>query len=338
MYNIRVLSRDDIRQVVELKPVIECVESVYRAKSLGETVVWPTTFYEFDPGHADMDIKSGYLKKEKIFGHKTVSWFGGNKAKNLPDLSGIIVVYDAQTGLPQGVLDASYITGVRTGAAGAIGAKYLAREDSRTLFLLGAGNQAFFQIAAVLTLFSGIEKIMVADVVNPENAQRFVKDLPTRLQAEFGISVSGLQITAENDLSASVPQADIVITVTPAKSPVIKKNWIAPGTHLSCIGADAAGKEEIEPEIFAGAKLFVDDKVHCIGAGETEIPLKRGVIAEDDIVGEIGDLLLGKVEGRTSDSDITIFDATGMALLDIAAAKTALALAEKKNLGMSAVL
>lgn len=127
MFNVKILSKEDIMQVIEMQPVMQCVEEVYKLKSEGDTVVWPTTFYEFDPGHADMDIKSGYLKGAKIFGHKTVSWFGANKEKGLPDLVGVIVVFDATNGLPIGILDGGYITGLRTGAAGAIGAKYLAR-------------------------------------------------------------------------------------------------------------------------------------------------------------------------------------------------------------------
>ena len=338
MFNVKVLSKEDIMKVVEMKPVIECVEEVYTLKSQGDTVVWPTTFYEFDPGHADMDIKSGYLKGAKIFGHKTVSWFGANKEKGLPDLVGVIVVFDATTGAPIGILDGSYITGIRTGAAGAIGAKYLARPDSETLFVLGAGNQAAFQIAAMLTLFPGLKKIMVADMLNPENAEKFVKNLPKRLKDEFGIDMSGVVLEANSNLEDAVPQADVIITVTPSREPVIRKEWVRPGTHFSCIGADMEGKEEIDPELYRNAVIFVDDKVHCMEAGETEIPLKKGVITEKDILGEIGDLILGKVEGRTSNEQITIYDATGMALLDIAAGKAALDLAADKNLGTTAEL
>ena len=104
MFNVKILSKEDIMQVIEMQPVMQCVEEVYKLKSEGDTVVWPTTFYEFDPGHADMDIKSGYLKGAKIFGHKTVSWFGANKEKGLPDLVGVIVVFDATNGLPIGIL------------------------------------------------------------------------------------------------------------------------------------------------------------------------------------------------------------------------------------------
>ncbi len=190
----------------------------------------------------------------------------------------------------------------------------------------------------MLTLFPGLKKILVADMLDPQNAERFIEALPARLTDEFGIDASGVTLEANSKLEEAVPQADVIITVTPSKAPVIRKEWVRPGTHFSCIGADAEGKEEIDPEIYRGAVVFVDDMMHCVEAGETEIPLKKGIIAREDIVGEIGDLILKKVPGRTNSDEITIFDATGMALLDIATGKAALDLAREKNLGGNATL
>ena len=138
----RVLNRNDIMQVIEMAPTIQAVEGVYTMKSQGEAVAWPTVFHVFEEGERDMDIRSGYLPGEHIFGHKTIGFFGGNAEKGLPNLMATINVFDEFTGAPVGILEGAYITGVRTGAAGAIGAKYLARKDSETLFILGAGNQA----------------------------------------------------------------------------------------------------------------------------------------------------------------------------------------------------
>ncbi|MGT2846932.1 ornithine cyclodeaminase family protein [Streptococcus massiliensis] len=338
MFYIKILNREDIKEVLEMESVIAGVESVYRLKSNGNTEVWPTVFYDFEPGKADMDIKSGLLKGANLYGHKTVTWFKDNQEKGLPQLIGVIVVYDATTGQPLGILDATYITGVRTGAAGAIGAKYLAKKDAKTLFILGAGNQASNQIAAILSIFDSIEKVFVADVKNPSKAQDFVAGIQKRLWEEFKIDASKVLFENVTDMASSVADSDIIITVTPSREPIIKKEWVKPGTHLSCIGADMAGKEEIDPEILKEAKIYVDDKVHCLEVGEIEIPIKTGVIQPDDIIGEIGDLMEGKCVGRENDTDITVFDATGMALLDIVTAKTALDLAEKKHLGISTLL
>lgn len=328
----RILNKNDIMQVIEMAPAITAVENVYKMKSAGEAVAWPTVFHIFEEGARDMDIRSGYLPGDHIFGHKTIGFFGANADKGLPTLMATINVFDEFTGAPVGILEGAYITGIRTGAAGAIGAKYLARKDSRTLFVLGAGNQAAYQIAAMITAFPGLQKVYVADLLFPENAERFVSGIAARLQEELGIDASQVSFEATNEPEVTVPESDIVITVTPSREPVIRKEWVRPGMHFSTVGSDMEGKEELDPEIFRGAKVFVDDMEHCLEAGEVEIPVKRGVIGESEIT-EIGTLIAGGCKGRTSDDDITIFDPAGMALLDIAAAKVALDLAEEKHLG-----
>ncbi len=327
-----VLNKSEIMQVIEMAPTIQAVEEVYKMKSSGEAVAWPTVFHIFEEGERDMDIRSGYLPGAHIFGHKTIGFFGGNGDKGLPTLMATICLFDEYTGSLTGILEGAYITGVRTGAAGAIGAKYLARKDSETLFILGAGNQAAYQIGACITAFPGLKKVYIADLIAPDNAERFAAGIAERLKDELGIDAAGIAFEATNDPATTVPESDIVITVTPAREPVIKKEWTRPGQHFSTVGSDMEGKEELDPEIFAGAKVFVDDMEHCLEAGETEIPVKKGIIAEEN-VNEIGNLLLGKVEGRTSDEDITIYDPAGMALLDIAAANVALELAAAKGLG-----
>ena len=328
----RVMNRNDIMQVIEMAPTVQAVENVYTMKSRGEAVAWPTVFHIFEEGQRDMDIRSGYLPGEHIFGHKTIGFFAGNAEKGMPTLMATINVFDEFTGAPVGILEGAYITGVRTGAAGAIGAKYLARKDSETLFILGAGNQAAYQIAATIVCFPDLKKVYVADLLCPENAEKFVAGIRARLLDELGVDASGISFEATNEPEITVPLSDIVITVTPAREPVIRREWVRPGMHFSTVGSDMEGKEELDPEIFAGAKVFVDDMEHCVEAGEVEIPVKKGIVSEADI-NEIGDLILGNCEGRTSDEDITIYDPAGMALLDIAAAKVALDLAAEKDLG-----
>ena len=153
----RVMNRKDIMQVIEMAPTIQAVESVYTMKSQGKAVAWPTVFHVFEEGQRDMDIRSGYLPGEHIFGHKTIGFFADNAQKGPPNLMATIGVFDEFTGAPVGILEGAYITGVRTGAAGAIGAKYLARQDSETLFILGAGNQAAYQIAATIVCFPNLK-------------------------------------------------------------------------------------------------------------------------------------------------------------------------------------
>ncbi len=180
MTTIRVLSAKDVAQAITMDRVIEAVESVYAAKSVGQTEVWPTVFNVFEEGKADLDIKSGHLKDRGLYGHKTVSWFANNEDKGLPALFGLIAVYDDQTGKPLGVVDGTYITGIRTGAAGALGAKHLARTDSKCLLIIGAGNQAVFQAAATLTLMPALECVRIYDR-DAAKEHAFVEDIVARL-------------------------------------------------------------------------------------------------------------------------------------------------------------
>ncbi|WP_312091245.1 ornithine cyclodeaminase family protein [Aminipila sp.] len=337
MVEITVLSKEDVSKILKMDQVIDVVESVYKAKSDGMTDVWPTVFYDFETGKADLDIKSGYLKSKKLYGHKTVSWFGANAEKDLPTLFGMIAVFNAETGMPMGITDSVYITGVRTGAAGALGAKYLARKNSENLLVVGAGNQSAFQISAALTILPNIKKVQVA-ALSLSEAEQFVNGIQKRLQDEFHIIAKDITFKATENIEEAVKESDVIITVTPSRKPIIKKDWVQKGTHISCIGSDMEGKQEIESDILSSAVIFVDDMKHSKEAGEIEIPLKQGVISEENIIGELGDLILNKVNGRTNDEQITIFDATGMAILDIATAELALRVAEKNKLGSKSKL
>lgn len=336
MFKMKVLCKEETEKVLKLKDVIGSVEEVYKQKALGETEVFPLIFHEFTPGVADMDIKSGWLKGSGLFGLKLVSWFGDNVNMQLPALIGTVLVFDDKTGVPIGIVDGSYITGIRTGAAGALGAKYLARPDSETLLIVGAGHVATFQVAATLSLFPSIKKVMVYDPMDYKSAEMFVNQIEATLDEKFHIQVKETtKFTAVKDIKNATENSDIIITVTPAREPIIMAEWVKPGTHFSCIGADMSGKEEIAPEILRGARIFVDDITQCINVGEIEIPIKKNIIAKEDIAGEIGEIITGRTKGRENHKQITVFDATGTALLDLITAKLAFDEAEKMDLGTS---
>lgn len=322
MDQVKILNKEDTEKALNMEDVIEAVDSVYRQKSDDKAVVWPMVFYEFEPGVADMDIKSGWLKDSKIFGLKLVSWFLDNPKKGLAQLVGTLMIMDGETGRPLGFLDAAHITGIRTGAAGALGAKYLARPESSKLLLVGAGHVAEFQIAAMLKLFPGLKEIMIYDPLSFDKAKEFIGNLPKDILSEAeGL---GLEFLPVADIEKATGEADIIITVTPAREAIIKKEWVKEGTHFSCIGADLPGKGEIDPEIFSQARIFADDIGQCSRVGELEKPIGQGIITIDDVAGEIGDVATGKIAGRENDQQITIFDATGTALLDLITGKLAL--------------
>lgn len=309
----------DVKSNLNMNETLKIVEEVYTAKSCGVTETFDTIFYEFDNKRADMDIKSGYLKYKKIFGHKTVTWFEDNATVNLPTLFGNIALFNAETGIPLGLVEASYITGMRTGAAAAIGAKYLANPDAKSVLIVGTGNQAIYQIAAILTIFPHIEEINFHSR-NHSTLINFVNKLPSTLNDNFKINVEGKRLRAIKNLEQGVKISEIIITITPTKEPFILKEWVQPGTHISCMGADMKGKQEIDPLLLADARVYVDDMFQCLSYGECEKAINDSIISKHDIIGEIGDLVSGEIQGRTSSKDITIFDSTGLAILDLAVA------------------
>ncbi len=334
MGQIRVLSAEQSKDVLSMEDVIGAVSSVYSEKARENTVVWPLVFYEFEPGVSDMDIKSGWVKGEKVFGLKLVSWYGENAKKGLPMLAGTVLVCDDETGMPVGILNGSYMTGIRTGAAGALGAKYLAREDSENLLIVGAGHVASFQIAATLILMPQIKKVRIYDALSFDGAKNLANNIGHILKEELNMELpGGVEFEAVENIEAATGASDVIITVTPSRKPIIMKEWVKPGTHFSCIGADMSGKQEIDGNILATARIFVDDLNQNISVGEIEIPIKEGLVKPEDVVGELGHVIIGEKQGRENDDQITVYDATGTALLDIIVGKLALDVAKKKNVG-----
>lgn len=329
------LSQTEIKKVLELDKVIEGVEKVYSQKSDGKTVVWPSVEYHFKEEKAAMDIRSGYVMGEKLHGAKMLNNFPLNACKGIPSFTGLLLIFDSNTGMPLGVMDASYITSMRTGAAAALGVKALARKDTKNLLIVGAGRQAFYMLAATLLTMPQIENVRIIDPLSCENAVNFTSQFVKRLADELNIHVGdNISFSAVNDLPSVLQDTDAVITITRSTAPIIKKEWVKPGTHFSCIGADMVGKEEIDPELFRDARIFADDINQCTSFGEMQTPYRMGIITKESVTGELGEVLSGKKQGRISDDDITIFDATGLALLDLVTGKVAIDLAKEKGLGI----
>lgn len=330
MSEIRIISAAEVEQLFTVKMALEAVENAYTAKEGGSGSVWPMVFHDFETGVADLDIKSGDL--DGVFGLKLVSWFGENPSRGLPELYGTLLLCARESGAPLALMNAGGITGLRTGAAAAVGAKYLARPDSKRLLMVGCGAQSPYLVAATLCAMPGIESVVLA---NPHSPSKAVKKLPamrekvTALLAGSGAERS-FEFTATDSLEAAVREADIILTATPAREPMIKADWVQPGTHLSCIGADISGKQEIDSAVFATARAFGDDRAQCFAVGECEIPHRDGILTE---LTEIGAVMLGKALGRLTSGDVTVFDSTGIALQDLASAAVILERAEAIGVG-----
>ena len=307
-------------KVFTVTAALRAVESAYAGKSAGTGRVWPMVFHEFDPGHADLDIKSGDLESAGVYGLKVVSWYDSNAEKALPALFGTSLLFDLATGEPKALLNAGPITALRTGAAAAIGAKYLARKDAKTLTIVGCGELCPYLAAAALAAIPSLKTVYLAAVTAATDA----------LLKACGHARTAA-INAAADAASAVGESDIVFTATRAKTPVVKSAWVKPGTHVSCIGADLPGKQEVESAVLARAAVYGDDTAQCFAVGECELPHKEGVLPAP--AGELGEVILGEKAGRTSGAEITVFDSTGIALQDIASAAVILNACEKQGLG-----
>ncbi len=301
------LKKEEVSRLICIREVIGTVEEAYKAFNRNQVVQPDYIGIDLHPPRGDIDFKLGYYKGNEIISMKASSGgFPNNPTTyGVPSGMGTILLFDARTCALICVMDGSLITGLRTGASGAVSVKALARKDAKKITSIGTGNQARMQIRAINEIMK-IEEIH-AWARSPESLSKFKADI----ESEFGIPV-----TMANSKREAVEQADILITTTRGKGPLVEAGWVQPGTHIVAIGTDARGKQELDPEIFRNAKVVVDSIMQCREKGETQHPLNQNIITKDGIHAEIGEVLLGKKPGRESDEEVTIFDSTGMAIQD----------------------
>ncbi|MBA7675531.1 Delta(1)-pyrroline-2-carboxylate reductase [subsurface metagenome] len=310
MHKLILLDEKDTKKFLTMSEALKATEFTFQCEAEGKAVM-PCKIYLNLPQHkGDFRAMPAYI--DKACGIKWVSAYPNNFRRNLRAISAIIIYSDPETGYPLAVIDGTYITNMRTGAAGAIAAKYLARKNSTTLGLVGAGEQARTQLIAVKETFPNMDKVMVFGKDNTD----------TRLAQEMSKALT-LNIQPVKTIEEAV-KADIVITTTPSRQPLVKSEWILPGTHINAIGADAKGKQELAPELLKKARIVVDSKEQACHSGEMNVPLSQGIIGIEDIAATLGEVVTGFKQVRESDDDITIFDSTGLAIQDIVVARTVL--------------
>ena len=301
------LNKAEVGRLISMEQVIGTVEEAYKAFSAGQVLQPDYIGIHLPEPRGEIDFKAGYCKTNEIISMKASSggFLDNPTAYGVPNGMGSVLLFDARSCALICVMDGSLLTGLRTGASGAVSVKALARKNARKVTCIGTGNQARMQIRAI-SLVMQIDEIH-AWSRNPETCARFRADI----ESEFDIPV----ILADSKKEA-VEQADILITTTRGKGPLVEANWVKPGTHIVAIGTDMKGKQEFEPEIFRHAKIVNDSTSQCIDKGETWHPLNAKIISLDDIHGELGEILLGTKPGRENDEEITFFDSTGMAIQD----------------------
>ena len=295
------LDRNAIKTLIKVSDVINVVEDAFKMCGEGKGKMPAKTYLSLENG----DFRAMPAALPKCAGIKWVNVHPQNPSLGLPSIMAILIYSDPETGYPLAIMDATEITAYRTGAAAAIASRYLARRDSHTIGIIGAGFQAHTQILAHVELFSPIS-INVFDV-SKTAVDRLMHSLP--------------QLSIRNCSIQEAVASDIVCTLTPSRSPIIKKEWIAAGTHINAVGADAPGKQELDSSILKEAIVVVDNLEQAGTSGEINVPIQKGIYSIREVYGTLAELVVGKKRGRTDNRVITVFDSTGIAVEDIAVAK-----------------
>ncbi len=296
-----ILNGRDVQDLLRMPDVIRVVEDAFIAFGQNKASMPPKSYLVVEHG----DFRAMPAAITGAAGMKWVNVHPENAVKDLPSIMAILIYNDPETGYPLAIMDATQITAYRTAAASAIASKYLARKNSRCLGIIGAGHQAYTHIMAHLELYD-LGLIKVYDR-SKTAIDRLINSLPD-------CKLEGCSIE-------EAASSDIVCTLTPSKSPVLKEEWIKPGTHINAVGADAKGKEELEPSILNKAMVVVDDLGQASAAGEMNVPVSNGLYKVDQVYATLSEIMLGRKKGRTDDKTITVFDSTGIAIEDIASAK-----------------
>lgn len=301
------LKKEEVRRLISMKEVIGTVEEAYKAFNSGQVLQPPYIGIDL-PGHrGEIDFKLGYNQGNEVISMKASSGGFKNNPENhgVPNGMGTVLLFDGRHGGLACVMDGSLLTGLRTGAAGAVSVKALARKNASTVTCIGTGSQARMQIRAIREVMR-IEAIH-AWSDHADSMAGFKDDIEKECDIPVVLAASKQQ---------AVEQADILVTTTRGKGSVVEAAWVRPGTHIVAIGADAPGKQEFEPEIFRRAKVVVDSTAQCVQKGEAQHAVAQGILTAKDIHAEIGEILLGQKPGRQGDEEITLFDSTGMAIQD----------------------
>jgi alanine dehydrogenase len=295
------LGGSDVLGLLGMPAIIEAIEKAFRDLEKGRAQMPPKAYLFLEQG----DFRAMPAALPGAIGVKWVNVHPQNRYRGLPTVMAILIYNDPDTGYPLAIMDATHITAYRTGATAAIASKHLARPDSDIMGIVGAGRQAYTQIMAHARLFD-FKAIRVFDVSDAA-VEKLAGSFP-----EYPVKASALEEAAASD---------IVCTLTPSRSPYLRKEWIMPGTHINAIGADAEGKEELEPAILKGAVIVVDDLRQAGMAGEINVPVSKGLLSVDEVWGTLGEVIAGRKPGREDRNTITVFDSTGVAIEDIAVAK-----------------
>lgn len=315
------LNKEDVSENVQMTDLIPAVEDAFAAYQTGDAQMPSKSYIDLPEYNGDFRSMPAYLDAGDwdAAGIKWVNVHPDNPTHyDLPTVMGTMVYSDPENAYPLAIMDGTELTMQRTGAAAAVATDYLAIEDATSFGVVGAGVQSYTQLEAISTV-RDIEDVVVSDV-NEDAVRAFVEHFEDRFDVREGsISDAG--------------HCDVLSTVTPVEDPIVSREDVADHTHINAMGADAEGKHELADELLLDSKLVIDDHAQTTHSGEINVPYNAGVLGDDDIYGEVGELVTGLKDGRTDDDGVTVFDSTGLAIQDVAAAHVAYEHADEHDNG-----
>ncbi|MFB6131908.1 MAG: ornithine cyclodeaminase family protein [Halanaeroarchaeum sp.] len=302
------LTGTEVDDEIPMGELVDALEDAFAAYARGDVQMPPKSYVDLPQYNGDFRSMPVYLDAGDWDG-AAIKWVNVHPDNpddhDLPTVMGTVVYSDPETAYPLAIMDGTVLTMKRTGAAAAVATDHLAVEDASSLGLVGAGTQAHTQLEAIAQV-RGIEEVVVSDV-DPDAVQAFVDEYDDEFDVRGGtVSEAG--------------HCDVLSTITPVESPIVGPEDLGEHTHVNAMGADAAGKHELEDAVLLDAKLVIDNYEQCTHSGEINVPWSEGVLDDDDLHGELGDVVVGEIDGRTVEDGVTIFDSTGLAIQDATAA------------------
>lgn len=318
------LTQDEVEKVLDMSSTLEAVENAFEEMGNENIEMPPRVYLHFEKGV--LIAMPAYMPGLNAAGTKIVTVHPNNRKEyNLPAVIARIILNSPENGVPLAIMDGTYVTALRTGAAGATGIKYLSKEDSEVACICGAGVQGRSQLLGLMEVRPDIKKIKVFDIIK-EARDSFVK--------EHSEEFPEVEFLAVESAKEATEGSDIIITCTPSSEPFIDGAWLKKGSHVSAIGADTGAKRELMTSVIKKCDKHVVDFIpQAFVVGDFKVPKEEGIISEDEIYAELGEIVAGRKKGRESPDEITMFKATGLAIQDVGTAHKVYQLAREKGVG-----
>lgn len=323
-----VLTQAEVRSLLSVEDCMGTMTETLRALSAGEGINPLRALMRLPEEKGILGMMPGLSAEPEALGIKVVTVFPGNHGTERDAHQGVVLLFDPEHGIPVGIVDASEVTAIRTAAVSGVATRVLARDDATELAILGSGVQARTHLEAMLAArpFDSVR------VYSPDEEHR--EGFARAARERHGVAVEAVASAEE-----AVRGAHVVCTVTSSREPVLQGAWLAPGTHVNAVGSSVKSARELDTEAVVRSRLFVDRRESAVNeAGDYLFPKEEGAIDESHIVGELGEVLLGRVEGRRAPDEITLFKSLGLAVEDVAAARAVLEQARARGMGTAVSL